>query len=44
MGELKGGVITWYRAEHWLYSHHIKFLAKAIKGCIRVIWGGGNTT
>ena len=36
------GVINWYRAERWLYLHHLTPLAAVIKAGIRIIWGGGN--
>lgn len=34
------GIIKWYRAERWLYLHHLTPLAAIIKGAIRIIWGG----
>lgn len=34
------GVISWYRAERWLYLHHLTPLAAVIKAGIRIIWGG----
>ena len=35
------GIIMWYRAERWLYLHHLTPLAVLIKASIRIIWGGG---
>lgn len=33
-------VERWYRAERWLYLHHLTPLAMLIKGGIRIVWGG----
>lgn len=33
-------VASWYRAERWLYIHHITPFAMLIKGTIRIMWGG----
>lgn len=36
-------VYKWYKAERWLYLHHIPILPMVIKASIRILWGGGNT-
>lgn len=33
-------VMRWYRAERWLYLHHMAAPAMLIKGAIRILWGG----
>ena len=33
-------VYKWYKAERWLYLHHIPILLMVIKGSIRILWGG----
>lgn len=33
-------VYKWYKAERWLYLHHIPILPMVIKGSIRILWGG----
>ena len=33
-------IMTAYRFEHWLYTHHLKPLAKVVKGTLRILWGG----
>lgn len=33
-------IYKWYKAERWLYLHHIPFLPVLIKAGIRIIWGG----
>lgn len=36
-------VYKWYKAERWLYLHHIPILPMVIKGSIKNIMGRGNT-
>lgn len=33
-------IIKWYRAERWLYLHHMVPIAMFIKVAIRILWGG----
>lgn len=39
-GEIVMNIYKWYKAERWLYVHHIPILPMLIKGGIRVLWGG----
>lgn len=32
-------LMNWYKAERWLYLHHVPLLSQIIKMTIRVIWG-----
>ena len=33
-------IYKWYKAERWLYLHHIPVLPGIIKASIRILWGG----
>ena len=33
-------IYKWYKAERWLYLHHIPILPQIIKASIRILWGG----
>lgn len=33
-------IYKWYKAERWLYLHHIPVLPMMIKASIRILWGG----
>ena len=33
-------IYKWYKAERWLYLHHIPILPALIKASIRILWGG----
>lgn len=33
-------IYKWYKAERFLYLHHIPILPMIIKGLIRILWGG----
>ncbi len=33
-------IYKWYKAERWLYLHHVPVLPMIIKAAIRILWGG----
>ena len=36
---MEKGIMKTFRAEQWLWNHHMKPLAMVIKGTIRIVWG-----